>query len=129
MKFLIVTFLLLISTLTMGCTCIHVLNNDINVTVIQNTQTTTLSGAADHHNVSVMIQNTGDTTAKSLTIDAYYCSKNIGIPCVNRTINVGDLPPNGAIVEYFEYDRDAFINAGEGAYPLKLQYVAESCNS
>jgi hypothetical protein len=129
MKLLIVTLLLIISIFIMGCICIQVSNNAINVTVIQNTQTSTLSGLGDHHNVSVMIQNTGDTTAKSVIIETYYCSKNQGIPCVNKTIDAGDLPQNGAIVKYFEYDRDAITNGFEGAYPLQLQYIAESCNS
>jgi len=127
-----ILLLIFISVLFAGCICNLVVNKNIDVSIVDSSSAPIDLGMMNHHNISIMIRNNGDTTAKSLHVEAYYCliPKNIPGNCVNNSFNIGDLPANSAYETYFLYDRDVVHEAAEateGSY--KLYYLAESCYS
>ena len=124
---LILTLLFLL-ILFSGCTdCIIGEDRNITVSLIENKDIENYMGLSHHHNVSIDIINTRASAAKKVTVTSYYC--NDFTPqlrrCVNQSFNIGDIPPNGHVLKFFEYDRTALDNPLDGKY--QLQYKAESC--
>ena len=121
---LIVTFVII-----GGCSsnCINGVDNNINVSLIENIDTQQVSGLMNHHNVSINVVNIKDSIARSVSIDTSYC--NDFSPqfrkCENRSFVIGDIPPKGMIKKFFEYDRTAIENTVDGKYTL--QFEVKSC--
>jgi hypothetical protein len=121
--------LILAFILIAGCNsnCANGEDRNINVTVIENRDIQTNMGLSNNHNVSLDIVNLKANDAKSVRVETYYC--NDFTPqfrrCVNNSFNVGDIPPNGHVKKFFEYDRTAIDNPLDGKY--QLDYTVTSC--
>jgi hypothetical protein len=111
-----------------GCSenCINGEDKNINVSVVENSDTPTNIGLTYHHNVTMNIVNLKNSTAKSVKIDTSYCNDfRLGHMCENNTFNIGDISPNLAIHRFFEYDRAVGQDQLDGKY--QLHYQVESC--
>lgn len=112
-----------------GCTsdCIVGEDNKINISVVENRDVQTNMGLSNHHIVTLNITNIGDSLAKFVIVNSYYCNElKLGQrTCENRTISIGDLPPKATISKNFEYDRVLIQNQLDGSY--QLQYSVDSC--
>ena len=112
-----------------GCAtdCMDGVDNNINVSLLQNIDTKQNMDLTYHHNVSINVVNIKNSIAKSVSLDTSYC--NDFTPkfrrCENRSFNVGDIPPKGTVTLFFEYDRNLIEHSTEGKY--SLQYEIKSC--
>lgn len=130
MKTILFGLIIVIFVLFTGCSsnnCINGEDKNVTVSVVENRDSQMNMGLTNHHNVTISIANIRDNPAKSVEVDTAFC--NDFVPqfrkCENRSFKIGDIPPNGAVKQFFEYDRNAFENAADGKY--QIQYNAKSC--
>jgi len=128
-RVIVISLLILLCILISGCTSNCVMGEDdkITVSVVENRDIQTNVGFSNHHIVTLNINNVGDSLARSVTVNTYYCNEfKLGQrTCENRTINVGDIPQKATINKFFEYDRVLIQNQLDGNY--QLQYNVTSC--
>jgi hypothetical protein len=128
-KIILIGIVVAIFVFAAGCSdsCLNGEDKNITVTVLENKDTQMNMGLTNHHNVTIKIVNIRNTPAKNVEIDTAFC--NDFVPdfrkCVNRSFKIDNIPPNGAVQQFFEYDRTAIENSVDGKY--MIQYKANSC--
>jgi hypothetical protein len=129
MKTILVGIVIAIFVFAAGCSdnCLNGEDKNINVSVVENNDIQTNMGFTYHHNVTLKIENTKNSIAKSVKIFTYYCNEiRLGQQtCENRTLTIGDIPPSATVIKYFEYDRALVQDQTDGTYHLR--YRVESC--